>query len=52
MPVHLILLVVSFVLLLLAGIIEWPRPPSPATGYGHPLGWLGLAAFVLATLVP
>ncbi len=50
-PFHLILLVLSFVLLLLAGVLEWPRnPPSP--GYGHFLGWLGLAAFVLAALVP
>jgi phosphoglycerol transferase MdoB-like AlkP superfamily enzyme len=53
MPVHLILLVVAFVLLVLAAVIEWPRtnPPAPS-GYGHPLGWAGLAAFVLAALVP
>lgn len=53
MPTHLILLVVSFVLLLLAAIIEWPRtsPPAP-TGYGHPLAWLGLALFVLTGIVP
>lgn len=52
MPAHLILLVISFVLLLLAAAIEWPKPPGPAAGYGHPLGWLGLAAYVLASLVP
>ena len=51
MPIHLILLVLSFVLLLLAAVLEWPRNP-PAAGWGHPLGWLGLAAFVLAALVP
>jgi hypothetical protein len=51
--IHLILMVASFVLLVLAALIEWPRPPGPASGYGHPLGWLGLACFVLATvLVP
>jgi hypothetical protein len=52
-PIHLILLVLSFVLLLLAAVLEWPRSNPPAApGYGHPLGWLGLAAFVLAQLVP
>lgn len=51
MPVHLILLVVAFVLLLLAAVIEWPRPPSPASGYSHPLGWAGLAAFVASFMV-
>lgn len=51
MPTHLILLVISFVLLLLAGVIEWPRA-NPAPGYGHSLAWFGLAAFVLSTLVP
>lgn len=51
MPFHLILLVASFLLLLLAGIIEWPRQ-NPAPGYGHPLAWFGLAAFVLSVLVP
>jgi hypothetical protein len=49
MPTQLILLVLSLVLLLLAAILEWPRNP-PAPGYGHPLGWLGLAAFVAAQL--
>ncbi len=48
---HMILIVASFVLLLLAAIIEWPRtnPPAPSP-YGHPLGWLGLALFVLNAL--
>ncbi len=52
MPIHLILLVLSFVLLLLAAILEWPRTNPPGAGYGHPLGWLGLACFVLTALVP
>ncbi len=51
MPIHLILLVLSFVLLLLAAVLDWPRT-SPAVGYGHPLGWAGLAALVLSMLVP
>jgi hypothetical protein len=50
MPTHLILLVVSFVLLLLAALLDWPRSaPYP---YSHTLGWFGLAAFVLAAIVP
>jgi hypothetical protein len=48
--VHLILVVAAFILLLLAAIVEWPRTNPPATGYGHPLGWLGLALFVLNSL--
>jgi hypothetical protein len=51
MPFRLILLILSVVLLVLAGLIEWPRQ-NPSPGYGHPLGWFGLAAFVLAQLVP
>lgn len=51
MPFHLIFLVAAFLLLLLAGILEWPRQ-NPAPAYGHPFGWFGLAAFVLAALVP
>lgn len=51
MPFHLILLVLSLVLLVVAAALEWPRNP-PAPGYGHPLGWLGIAAFVAAALVP
>jgi hypothetical protein len=51
MPIsHLGLLILSLVLLLLAGIIEWPRV-NPAPGWGHPLGWFGLAAFVAAALI-
>ena len=50
MPLHLILLVLSLVLLLLAALLEWPRTP-PLPGYGHFLGWLGLAAFVASMLV-
>jgi len=52
MPVHLILLVVAFVLLLLAGIFELPWTTPPRSGWPHALGWFGLAAFVLAALVP
>lgn len=52
MPIHLILLVLSFVLLIVAALLEWPRNP-PAPGYGHFLGWLGLACFVAANgIVP
>lgn len=52
MPMHLIFLVIAFVLLLIAAALEWPRtnPPAPA-GYGHPLGWFGLATFVLSFIV-
>jgi phosphoglycerol transferase MdoB-like AlkP superfamily enzyme len=52
MPIHAILLILSAVLLVLAGVIEWPRSNNPAPGYGHPLGWFGLAALVLAMIVP
>jgi hypothetical protein len=51
MPIHLFLLVLSLVLLIVAAVVEWPRS-NPAPGYGHPLGWLGIAAFVLAAIVP
>ena len=51
-PIHLILLVLSFVLLLVAAFLDWPRSNPPAPGYGHTLGWLGLAAALLAALVP
>jgi hypothetical protein len=51
-PIHLILLVLSFVLLLVAAFLEWPRANPPGGSYGHPLGWLGLAVFVLTSLVP
>jgi hypothetical protein len=51
MPFHLILLVLSLVLLILAGLIEWPRT-NPAPGYGHPLGWFGIACFVASAVVP
>lgn len=52
MPAHLILLVLSFVLLFLAAVLSWPRANPPSTGFGASLGWAGLAAFVLAALVP
>ncbi len=51
MPTHLILLVLSFVLLLVAAVLEFPRNPA-SPGYGHFLGWLGLACFVLTGVVP
>ena len=51
MPFHLILLILSLVLLGLAGFLCWPRTNSLAS-YGHALGWFGLAAYVLAGLVP
>ena len=44
LTLHLLLLVLSLVLLVLAGV-----------GIGHPrahLGWLGLAAYVAAALLP
>lgn len=52
MPFHLILLVASFLLLLLAGFLTWPRSNPPSPNVGTALGWFGLAALVLAGLVP
>lgn len=50
MPVHLILQVIAFVLLLIAGFLTWPRnPPYP---YGEPLAYFGLAAFALSFITP
>lgn len=53
MPLKLIFLVLALVLALLACLLEWPRsnPPAPGVGFGHPLGWLGLAALVASFLV-
>jgi len=51
MPFHMILLIAAFVLLLLAGLLSWPRR-EPTPPYGTAMGWFGLAAFVLAAIVP
>jgi len=52
MPFHMILLIAAFVLLLLAGLLSWPRREPPTPAYGTAMGWFGLAAWVLAGLVP
>lgn len=49
MPAHLILVVLSVVLFVLAALLDWPSNPPRA--YGHALGWLGGAALAASFLV-
>jgi hypothetical protein len=50
---HLILLVLSVVLFLVAGFLEWPAnpPANPPRPFGHALGWFAGAALAASFLV-
>lgn len=51
MPIHQTLIIASFILLLIAAVFELPLGAPWAGSWAHFLGWLGLALFVLASVV-
>jgi hypothetical protein len=50
MPLHVLFTAFAAVFLVVAALLEFPRNP-PADGYAHTLGWVGLACFVISTMV-
>jgi hypothetical protein len=53
-PPHQFLQAAAVLLLLIAAVVSFfaPAPEPPRHAWGHTSGWLGLACFVLAGLVP